>query len=231
MGEATIRRRRVSICLLSALALHLLGVIAYQRWATQRAEVEIPLPVRYEPMAIERERFYPVPPNLRAEIAAERLTEEAEPLPSPELADVPPLPELELWELGDLEMRGEAGETSKAFGAREDSLPGLQELQLETVRMRADELAEYARLWTPDADVTDAASRDRQLGRQIVLAAVEAMGGMEALLEIRDMRYQGRYHKSYGPRSRYAHMLPGGARLIYDGQRGWIDLFGEPYST
>ena len=186
-------------------------------------------PVRYEPMAIERERFYPVPPNLLAEIAAERLTEEAKPRPLPEFADVPPPPELELWELGDLEMPGEGEETSKAFGTREDSLPGLEELQLETVRMRAEELEEYARLWIPDADVTDAASRDRQLGRQIVLAAVEAMGGMEALLEIRDMRYQGRYHKSYGPRSRYAHMLPGGARLIYDGQRGWIDLFGEPY--
>jgi hypothetical protein len=49
-------------------------MIAHQRWATQRVEDEIPLPVRYEPMAIERERFYPVPPNLLAEIAAERLT-------------------------------------------------------------------------------------------------------------------------------------------------------------
>ena len=54
MKEASFRRRRVSISLLAALALHLLGMIAYQRWATERLGDEIPLPVRYEPMGIER---------------------------------------------------------------------------------------------------------------------------------------------------------------------------------
>ncbi|MFC1525902.1 hypothetical protein ACFL6X_03710 [Candidatus Latescibacterota bacterium] len=224
-----VRAQRVRLCLLASLLIHLLLISAYQRWASESVRRTL-RPFLYEPVLLPR------PSPLRSVSPAF--------LPEPDLARLPETPSEPGFPLADMEAtvpdstwqmpwQKEALVGPPAEGKRyvpaTDALLSLEDLQRRMVRMRAEELEQYARLWVPDADTTDQESRDRLLGRQIVLGAVEAMGGMAALLELRDMRYRGRLHKSYGPRGKYAEGLPGGARLLYDGYRGWADLFGTPY--
>jgi len=94
---------------------------------------------------------------------------------------------------------------------------------------RQAELEEYARMPLVAADTTDAESARRRRALQVVFEAIEAMGGKEALLTIRDMSYLGHYHKAYGPRSQYAGYLPGGARIVYNGVKAWINTYGKAY--
>ena len=227
--ETAQRHRRIQIGLLVSFAIHLLGLLAYQRWAPGTVQ-EILRPVVYEPMVVQPQRFAPVPLSALPKVVMERIREEAAAPPETLAPLVHGAPEdvvLEmdlLAELGQPVPGRDAGSVAPG-----DVLPTLEQMQMQMVRMRSEELEQYARLWVPDADTTDQESRDRLLARQIVLAAVGAMGGMEALLEIRDMQYQGRFHKSYGTWSRYALYLPARATLIYDGHRGFVDLFGEVY--
>ncbi|MFC1526017.1 hypothetical protein ACFL6X_04305, partial [Candidatus Latescibacterota bacterium] len=64
----------------------------------------------------------------------------------------------------------------------------LDELALEGLRRRIEERERYARIQVYDADTTDAESRNRRRARQVVERAIEAMGGMDSLLAIREMR-------------------------------------------
>ncbi|MEW6752277.1 MAG: hypothetical protein AB1505_15040 [Candidatus Latescibacterota bacterium] len=67
-------------------------------------------------------------------------------------------------------------------------MPDLNRLALETLRRQAAEKEEYVYHLLPDADTTDAESRNRARARAVVLRAIEAMGGMEALMAIRQVR-------------------------------------------
>jgi len=215
--------------LLISFLVHLLGLYAYQRWAPGKVQ-EILRPVQYEPVVVQPERYAPVPLSDLPRVAMERLVEDTAVPPDaldPFARGTPEDVSLEFDPFAEWG-RQAAGRDAGA-AAPGDTLLSLDQLQLEMVRMRAEELEQYARLWVPDADTTDQESRDRQLARQIVQAAIEAMGGMEALAEVQDMQYQGRFHKSYGTWSRYAQYLPAGVTLIYDGHRGLIDLFGKAH--
>ena len=94
---------------------------------------------------------------------------------------------------------------------------------------RQAELEEYARIPLVVADTTDAEGVRRRRALQVVFEAIEAMGGKDALLTIRDRSYRGHNYKAYGPRSKYARRLPGGARIVYDGVKGWIGIGGKAY--
>lgn len=76
------------------------------------------------------------------------------------------------------------------FKAPDLILPDFNTLAIAQVRALAEEREGYARfrLFDFDADTTDAESRRRSRAKQIVERAIEAMGGREALLKIREMK-------------------------------------------
>lgn len=64
----------------------------------------------------------------------------------------------------------------------------LNTLELEALRRRLAERDSHTRLSLLEADTTDAESRNRRRARSVVERAIEAMGGMDALLAIVEMR-------------------------------------------
>ncbi|MCY3737703.1 MAG: hypothetical protein OXG13_14945 [Gemmatimonadaceae bacterium] len=72
----------------------------------------------------------------------------------------------------------------------------------------------YARLWLPDADTTDEDSAPARRARQIVLACLEAMGGVDRLKALRSMsavvwvRATSRYLPPVGRQPPYVHRVP-----------------------
>ena len=126
-------------------------------------------------------------------------------------------------------MEGRAGISARRPAVPVDAAPALEEIMWDSFLRRQAELEEYARMPLVAADTTDAESARRRRALHVVFEAIEAMGGKEALLTIRDMFYSRHHHKAYGPRSKYATYLPGGARIVYDGVRGWINIGGKAY--
>ena len=67
-------------------------------------------------------------------------------------------------------------------------MPDLDKMALDAVRELADEYEQYARFYLPDADITDSDSKGRLQARKIVERAIQAMGGRDALLAVRELR-------------------------------------------
>jgi len=63
----------------------------------------------------------------------------------------------------------------------------LNQLALTALRRRLEDHDEYARLVLPDADTTDSSSGNRRRARMVIYKAIAAMGGIDALLAIRQM--------------------------------------------
>ena len=221
-------RRRIGVSFLCSLLLHVLAMLIYQKWIEEPVEHALH-PLRFQ---VEREapdRFEPTSPASLPEVQMERLKREERPseLPVEAVDQIGVVDELHV----PLSAEDVFLPTDESPGREtsRDSLLSLDEVQLEMVRRRTEELEQYERLWLPDADTSDVESRSRLLAQEVVQRAIEAMGGVAVLTAIRDMSYQGRYHKAYGTHSKYAQFLPGGAKVIFDGERGWIDVFGEAY--
>jgi hypothetical protein len=124
---------------------------------------------------------------------------------------------------------GAQGEGLATLDIPGDTLLSLEAIKLEMFHKRLEEQERYRAIVLYDADTTDAKSRNHSLARQVVMDAITAMGGQKALLQLRTMNYEGRFHKAYGPRSQYTQYLPGGARLVYDGKKGWVEITGKAY--
>lgn len=122
---------------------------------------------------------------------------------------------------------GGVGEKGAVFVTARDTLPSLREMDAHGLRRYLEARERYARLELLDADTTDEASRRRRQAQEVVLQAVEAMGGAGALAQLRNLQDQEGYHQSYGMRSKYARGLIGGARLVYDGEQAWIEVHGK----
>ena len=75
-----------------------------------------------------------------------------------------------------------------AFQIPEVVMPDLDEMALDAVRDLADEYEQYARIYLADADATDADSEGRLKAREVVERAIQAMGGRDALLALRELR-------------------------------------------
>ncbi len=168
--ERAHRRRRIQIGLLVSFAIHLLGLFAYQRWAPGKVQ-QILRPVLYERVVVQPERYVPVPLSALPKVAMERFREDAAAPPETLVPFAHGTPEdlaLEMDPMAELG-RPVPGRDIGAM-APSDTLLTLEQLQMQMVRMRSEELEQYARLWVPDADTTDQESRDRQLARQIVQA-------------------------------------------------------------
>ncbi len=139
--------------------------------------------------------------------------------------EVPALPESLLVSDDLIDMK----KTGRVSATPADSLMSLEQHLLEMSRRKVEELESFERLVLPDVDIHDAESRSRSHALNIVMEAVDAMGGLDALTSLRYISYSDRFHKNYGTRSKFAEFLPGGARIVYNGERGWIDVFGQGF--
>jgi hypothetical protein len=223
-------KRRVIIALLLSAVLHLLLVLIVWHW---RADIE--QPVSLHPVQMNRiapERFKPwTPTEMPFAIQMERLrTAEPRVDGGVEAVDIPASEPVAV-EPETSELNVDNAYPGKALGrsVEVDSLPTLNEMELARVQRRAEELEDYMRLWTLDADTTDAESRSRLKAEAIVWAAVEAMGGPKALAQVQDMQYRGRLHKRYGATGKYASGVDK-IRFVYDGERGWVEVYGDRHA-
>ena len=242
------RRWRVSCALLISGLLHLFALLAYERWAAENVE-KILHPVRFQvvPPALPTDPFKSTPPILPLTQLERRMSEQppADPLADAEIIDqITPLAEKPDSILTLREPRF-MGEKSAEFEAIRDTFISLEDLSLEMERQRAEEKAGYARRWMPDADTTDADSRNRKKAEEIVDRAIEAMGGMDRLLQVRDMHTKIEIYapdpntflwRSAGERlfyqgRKFMENLPRGRTHGYDGERAWAYRYGISRST
>lgn len=179
----SLRHRRVLLCLLASLAVHMLFLWAYQRWAAERV-LQVLRPARFElAPALEPQRFEPAPrasvpdvvmEQLRlAELMEAPLPEDAEAVPSVGLEGLAPQPGLEADP-----------------GLKPDILPGdtlsYDSALADLYRRKLVELHGRRIRVLPLADTTSEAGRRRSRAREIIDRAIEAMGGLERLQAVRD---------------------------------------------
>lgn len=186
----TRNRRRLVLCLLASLLLHLLALLTVPRWSFEEAPLlrlarfqpEREEPVRFEP---KRALGGPTPRTWMERLAAEGKPAE---LRVPTVAMVSALEAPEpLGPVLSPDQPRLFGEKGEQFEAPVDSLVTIEALNLAMLQQRLEELAGYERLWLPDTDTDDAESAARQRGEEEVLAAVEAMGGVRALNQLPGM--------------------------------------------
>ena len=227
------RNRRVLLCLLSSLALHMLFLWVYQRWAAEPV-LRALRPERFElAPALEPQRFEPAPRATVPEVVMEqlRLAELME-APLPEEAMAPPAVALEsLAPQPALEVETES-RPGPAF------LPGdtvsYESALTDLYRRKLVELQERRIMVLPLADTTSEAGRRRSRAREIIDRAIKAMGGLERLRAIRDKRVEVKrwdgarqIWKSVGERSylrgqRYRLDIGPRQARGYDGRQSWL---------
>ena len=228
------RNRRMVLCLLASLALHMLFLWSYQRWAAEPVQ-RVLRPERFElAPALEPERFEPVPRATVPEVVMEqlRLAE----LMEAQLPEAAPPPEVALESLApDAALEAEAG-------LDPDFLPG-DTVSYETAltdlyRRKLLELRGRRIMVLPLADTTSEAGRRRSRAREIIDRAIEAMGGLARLQAIRDKRvevekWDRRRHvwepirvASYLRGQRYRLDLAPRLARGYDGRRSWYLYYG-----
>ncbi len=135
------------------------------------------------------------------------------------------------------------GEKGIEYHAVRDTFLSLNELQLEMEKRRVAEKESYVRRWLPDADTTDADSRNRRRAEEIVNRAIEAMGGLERMVQVQDKRV---VVETYDPMARtwspdgerfyyrgfkFMEKLAGGLWRGYDSRRAWAYQYGVARSV
>ena len=231
------RNRRLLLCLVASLALHMLFLWAYQRWAAEPV-LRVLRPERFElAPALEPQRFEPAPRATVPEVVMEqlRLAELME-APLPEEAVAPPAVALEsLAPQPPLELEIESG-PGPVF------LPGdtvsYDSALTDLYRRKLVELQERRIMVLPLADTTSETGRRRSRAREIIDRAIEAMGGLERLQAIRDKRVEVKrwdgmrqIWKSVGVRSylrgrRYRLDIGPRQARGYDGRQSWLLHYG-----
>ena len=211
------RNRRVLLCLLASLAVHMLFLWAYQRWAAEPV-LRALRPERFElAPALEPERFEPAPRASVPEVVMEQLRlaelmveaalpKDAVAPPSMALESLAPEPALEAED-----GRGPAFLPVDTV-SYESALTDLYRRKLVELQGRRIRVL-------PLADITSAAGRRRNRAQEIIARAIEAMGGLERLQAIRDKRIQ--VETWNGERQVW---VPSGVRSYLRGQRYRLDL-------
>ena len=213
----SLRNRRVLLCLLASLAVHMLFLWAYQRWAAEPV-LRALRPERFElAPALEPERFEPAPRASVPEVVMEQLRlaelmveaalpKDAVAPPSMALESLAPEPALEAED-----GRGPAFLPVDTV-SYESALTDLYRRKLVELHGRRIRVL-------PLADITSAAGRRRNRAQEIIARAIEAMGGLERLQAIRDKRIQ--VETWNGERQVW---VPDGVRSYLRGQRYRLDL-------
>ena len=231
----SLRSRRVLLCLLASLAVHMLFLWAYQRWAVERVQRAL-RPERFElAPALEPERFEPAPRASVPEVVMEqlRLAELMMDAPLPQVAPPPPVVPEDLAPEPGLE---------DDYGAGPAILPGdtlsYEEALTDLYRRKLVELHGRRIRVLPLADVTSEAGRRRSRAQEIIARAIEAMGGLERLQAVRDKRievehwngqrsiWEGIEVRSYLRGQRYRLDLAPRLARGYDGRQSWYLYYG-----
>ena len=173
----SLRNRRVALCLLASLAVHVLFLWAYQRWAAEPV-LRALRPERFElAPALEPQRFEPAPRATVPEVVMEQLR----------LAELMEAPLPELTEAVGLDLESLvpeiALEADSVLGPTllpEDTL-SYEDALTDLYRRKLVELHGRRIRVLPLADTTSEAGRRRTRARQIIDRAIEAMGGLERL--------------------------------------------------
>ena len=226
----SLRNRRMVLCLLASLAVHMLFLWGYQRWAAERVQ-RVLRPERFElAPALEPERFEPAPRASVPEVVMEqlRLAELME-AHLPELTVAPP--EMALESLAPDAALEDRAEVDPVFLpadtlSYEDALTDLYRRKLVELHGRRIRVL-------PLADITSEAGRRRSRAQEIIARAIEAMGGLERLQAIRDKRieveqwngrrsiWEGIEVRSYLRGQRYRLDLRPRLARGYDGRQSW----------
>lgn len=235
------RQLRLCLALLASLILH--GLVLFL------LALVFPTPVRETLLTVrlverprfERKRFAVSKvwkrPAVRIEMEKPERLPEGE--PSPYEPSSPPL----VPEPTDQMLLGaplETGRGEKRSGMRFPSDTTSLEESAWRAFLKQKEQEEHYR-WLPlvDADTLDAESVRRRMAQRIINRAIEALGGLEALLKIRDkvVNYEikiplkERYRPAettYRRRMRYLIVPYPGVRIRigYDGKQAWRDWYG-----
>ena len=211
----SLRNRRVLLCLLASLALHMLFLWAYQRWAAETV-LRALRPERFElAPSLEPQRFEPAPRASVPDVVMEqlRLAELME-APLPELTEAVGFdPESLVPEIA-LEADSELGPTLLPGDtlSYEDALTDLYRRKLVELHGRRIRVL-------PLADTTSEAGRRRSKAREIIDRAIEAMGGLERLQAVRDKRV-----RVEGWDREIQAWVPAGVRSYLRGQRFRLDV-------
>ncbi len=232
----SLRNRRVVLCLLASLAVHMLFLWAYQRWAAQPV-LRVLRPARFElAPSLEPQRFEPAPRATVPDVVMEQLRlaellmeaplpEDAAAVPSVGLEGLAPAPGLEADPgLGPAVLPGDTLSYDSALA----DLYRRKLVELQGRRIRV----------LPLADATSEAGRRRARAREIIDRAIKAMGGLERLQAIRDKRIrverwdgERQIWKSVGTRSylrgeRYRLDIGPNMARGHDGHRSWYLYYG-----
>ena len=232
----SLRNRRVLLCLLASLAVHMLFLWAYQRWAAEPV-LRALRPERFElAPALEPERFEPAPPATVPEVVMEQLRlaemmveaalpEDAVAAPSMAVEGLAPEPGLEADpRLGPAILPGD----TLSYDSALTDLYRRKLVELHGRRIRV----------LPLADTTSEAGRRRTRAREIIARAIEAMGGLERLQAIRDKRIEVEWWnarrriwepgavRSYLRGQRYRLDIGPGEARGYDGRQSWYLRYG-----
>ena len=153
---------------------------------------------------------------------------------------------------GRTDVLGEGvGERPEEIVLETMSIPSLEEIQVETFRRRLEAARRHRWLQLVDADTTDEESWRRRRARRVVEEAIEAMGGLKALVAIKDMQIRKKIkywlviygmggeiweesEPSYLLEAEYDHKRPYKYRertrrrrtTGYDGEIGWRSEYG-----
>lgn len=180
--------------LAASLVIHLLLLWSYGRMADWYRKQQL-RPTRYLPDLVllvpelfRQEPITGLPSRQMERVAAA----ETAPVPLPGLDDIPvqPLPTLEpAPRLGEDSVLVVVAAPPVVFLSQPEIKPfDLNRAQIEAVAKVREEYERYVRHWRVDIDTTDAESMSQARARAVVVAAFEAMGGMDRLLAITEMR-------------------------------------------
>lgn len=196
MATGSRLQRRVAPSIIWAIALsvlaHMLFLAAYSRMADWYHQQNL-RPTRYLPdlllLAPDLFRQQPmrnIPERLMEQIAATEAPGQSVPLPAME----PGLPAPVSVEQVPLDDRlPMPGERPLVFVTQPELADfSLNEADIEAVAQLRDQYDAYARYWSPDVDPDDAESQSRTKAEAIVARAFDAMGGLDRLMKVTELR-------------------------------------------
>jgi len=228
-GKDIHRHRRTSVFFGISLLLHLLLLLlpappkkihTVQRFHVQR----IPYLERLQPFLAGRPRL----PGRRMERLRAPGFSELPDLSFPEIP-IARLPAVPLPTPGE---RLPAPAKPPEFQHPELVMPDLNELAVEAVRKVAEEYEQFARIHRFDPDTTDVDSESRRRARHIVERAIDAMGGRDSLLAIKEMRakvwIEASEHVTEGRPPQVRWMKPYAYPIATWRYKGWDTFVNKP---
>ena len=193
MSTAPHNHRRIIWALAISIGAHLLFLAAYGRMSDWYHKQDL-RPTRYLPdlLLLAPDLFRQQPIGQIPERLLERLQAAPDPgetVAMPDIDDASPPTLLPMDPLPSTDALPRLGERPAVFLTQPDLADfSLNARDIEAVAQLREQYDAYARYWTPDVDPDDAESASRTKAAAIVARSFTAMGGLDALLKITEMR-------------------------------------------